>query len=460
MLCSEVLLCLFLAYWLLGQWNAEEQNLRTDVKLKFTTVARTVTDSAMKARVMGSVLKGAPDSSKTRHIILRDEQILQSMPEPDAVLKPTVFVHRSIYSNGRDSIMIEDDRDTTVERLLAGVQELVSTLMPDSLKNAFAARDTARIRMLFQQSLAADGQHFRFVWDGNERPGTFRVRGDGINRHYAVAVTGYQSYLIQKLLPQLIFALGLILISSFAFLLAWRSLQRERRLSLMKNSLVSNMSHELKTPVSTVKVALEALTEEEVLEDRDTVREYVRMANSELKRLELLVNSTLHNSLLESGKLSMQCAPIDLEQLTSEIVSSLQLRVQAQRSNITLAFAPGDYSIMGDRLHLQGVIQNVLDNALKYGGEGVQISITGSSNSKEVRLAIADNGPGIPKEYHRRVFEQFFRVPTGDIHEVKGYGLGLNYAAEVMRQHGGSISVSAADHSGALFTLIFPRTTA
>jgi two-component system phosphate regulon sensor histidine kinase PhoR len=304
--------------------------------------------------------------------------------------------------------------------------------------------------------------HFAVSWvppATSERGNAILLRGTGMSRLHTVEVTGYRSFLLRRILSQFLFALTLVAITTLAFLLALWSLRRERRLSLMRSSLVSNMSHELKTPVTTVKVALEALGDDDVLRDRHTVREYVSIANQELQRLELLVNQTLHTSLMESGKLPIQRTSIDLQLLTIELVNSLQPRIEKQSARVQLSFEDGDYSIDADKLHVQGVLLNIMDNALKYGGDGVIIQVIGKSDDKSVSISVSDNGPGIPKVYQQRVFEKFFRVPAGDLHNVKGYGLGLSYAAEVMRLHGGTIRLDMRTQSGCTFTIEFPKKT-
>jgi two-component system phosphate regulon sensor histidine kinase PhoR len=171
----------------------------------------------------------------------------------------------------------------------------------------------------------------------------------------------------------------------------------------------------------------------------------------------MLVNQTLHTSLMESGKLPIQRTLIDFQALTVELIGSLQPRIEKHHAHIKLVFEEGDYSIDVDRLHVQGVLLNIIDNALKYGGDGVCILVNGKSDHEAVCIAISDNGPGIPEAYMSRVFEKFFRVPAGNLHDVKGYGLGLSYAAEVMHLHGGSIDLKASNGGGCTFLLQFPK---
>lgn len=456
MLCSEVLLCAFLATWLMAQWRNEDENLRKDLRLKFIGVTGQATDSLIKSNLSKSRRIGDPG---TALIIEQRDSPLRAQPLQQE--HHAVVVHKQVWSNGPDSLTVQEDPDT-MANIFDGIQTILATLLPDSVQRQLAVQDTSLIRSMFIKALAADKMHFTVHWmppGASERNGSILLRGNGMNRLHVVEVTSYISFLLRRILSQILFALTLIAITSLAFLLALRSLRRERRLSVMRSSLVSNMSHELKTPVTTVKVALEALTDEAVLQDVNTVREYVSIANQELQRLEMLVNQTLHTSLMESGKLPIQRAPINLKVLTNELVNTLHPRVVKQQAQIELSFNNGDYTIQADRLHVQGVLLNIIDNALKYGGAAVRIRVRGESSRKAVCISISDSGPGIPQAYQSRVFEKFFRVPAGDLHDVKGYGLGLSYAAEVMRLHGGTILLSEAEGGGCTFLLQFPKET-
>lgn len=457
MLCSEGLLCAFLATWLIGQWRNEEDNLRKDLRQRFVITTRQVTDSIIKARLMKPLTDAGVTPAAGTSLTITDEA--EGMPI-GVPLKPAVFVRKSIWSNGRDSIVAQEEDSASVMQVLEGVQVLVNSIFPDSVQRQLNLGDTASVRRRFAQDLAKEGRHFRLRWMKRgdfEESGAIVLSGEGANSLKRISLTGYRPFLFQKILPEMLFALMLVSITAFAFFLAMRSLSKERRLSLMRSSLVSNMSHELKTPVTTVKVALEAMGDDAVLQDRTIVREYVAIASQELQRLELLIDQTLHTSLLETGKLSIQRTREDLRSLTETLSLSLSLRFEKQQARIGQSFEGTDFCVAADKLHVQGVLLNLLDNALKYGGTGVCISISGITRTTGIELSVSDNGPGIPKAYHSRVFEKFFRVPSGNIHNVKGYGLGLSYAAEVMRLHGGSISVSNNDTGGSTFTLHFPK---
>lgn len=454
MLCSEGLLVAFLITWLIAQWRNEDENLRKDLQLRFISATRTATDSLIKTSLRRSpVFSAASDS-----LLVQENHSFEKTNVPVTV-PAQIYIHKQTWSNGRDSVVIRD-APNGLPNMMEGIESILTVFLPDSIRKIMATHDTSLIQRLFVRSIAADQMRFAVKWKLPGEPETGRgifLRGNGINQLQVINVTGYSPFLLRKILPQILFALVLVLISTIAFWLALRSLQRERRLSIMRSNLVSNMSHELKTPVTTVKVALEALGDEEVLRDRDTVREYVSIANQEMQRLEMLVNQTLHTTLLEAGRLPVHKSSFDLKAMADAVVSSLQPRLEKQNAQIESSFGNGDFTLIADKLHVQGVLLNILDNALKYGGDSVQIRLHGLDKGDFIMLEISDNGLGIPKAYALRVFEKFFRVPSGNVHDVKGYGLGLSYASEVMRLHGGSIELRNNEDSGCTFILQFPK---
>jgi K+-sensing histidine kinase KdpD len=179
------------------------------------------------------------------------------------------------------------------------------------------------------------------------------------------------------------------------------------------------------------------------------------MATAEMDRLELLATRVLNTSLLETGNIYLQQESYELDKLVQEVIQSMQLRVKQFGASLSYKTTGNNFRIPMDKLHMQGVLVNLIDNSLKYGDKPVHIDIQLSELNGSVRLELIDNGPGIPEEYKERIFEKFFRVPTGNRHNIKGHGLGLSYAAQVMRQHSGNISVNNVATGGCMFTLTF-----
>jgi two-component system phosphate regulon sensor histidine kinase PhoR len=179
------------------------------------------------------------------------------------------------------------------------------------------------------------------------------------------------------------------------------------------------------------------------------------MASSEMDRLELLATRVLNTSLLDAGKIYLQQETHDLKTIVEDILQNMQLRFRQHQAKVSLTATGNSFLVNIDKLHVQGVLVNLLDNSLKYKMAPVNININLTENNGAVQLALSDNGPGIPEEYKEKVFEKFFRVPTGNRHNTKGHGLGLSYAAQVMRLHNGNIQVNNIAEGGCMFTLTF-----
>jgi K+-sensing histidine kinase KdpD len=161
----------------------------------------------------------------------------------------------------------------------------------------------------------------------------------------------------------------------------------------------------------------------------------------------------LNTALFDAGKIYLNLEQYDLKKLVNEVVQNMQLRIANQGARVSIETKGDNFEVAIDKLHMQGVLVNLIDNSLKYAVGHANIQITLEEKKGSIQLALSDNGPGIPEEYVEKVFEKFFRVPTGNRHSTRGYGLGLSYAAQVMRQHNGNISVNNLTTGGCMFTL-------
>jgi two-component system, OmpR family, phosphate regulon sensor histidine kinase PhoR len=260
-------------------------------------------------------------------------------------------------------------------------------------------------------------------------------------------------------------ALGLFLLgfTAMAFVVLYRNLQQQQRLAQYKNDFISNMTHELKTPISTIKVAVEALRHFDALNDPKRTREYLEISALELQRLSMLVDKVLKLSQFENKEIELHLTVFDLRELAAEVIAEMRLPfekagavVQLTAGQAGVAEGDGRFDIRGDRAHLRSVISNLLDNALKYSKEAPVITVQVGWEEGMVLLAVTDNGIGIPATYQDRVFDKFFRVPSGDHHNIKGYGLGLNYVHDIVHIHKGIIGVDSKEGNGSTFTIKLP----
>lgn len=325
----------------------------------------------------------------------------------------------------------------------------------------------ARVDSAFKKELAKNGIHIGFNTivrkdDSTHKKDTAsadRLRTDLatvgiINQHWYQAVfDSPATYLLKKISPQILFSLFLIAFTTVTFIFLYRNLAAQRRLSEMKNDLISNITHELKTPIATVSVAVEALRNFGGLERPERTKEYLDISAGELQRLGMLVDKVLKLSMFENQEIALQKESFDLLQLIEEVMASMKLQFEKQHAVTSLETTGDNFMIDADRLHITSVIYNLLDNALKYSKADPRIDVKLIRHADYFELRISDNGVGISPEYQRKIFDQFFRVPNGDRHNIKGYGLGLSYVNHIVRQHMGFIEVESTPGKGSTFII-------
>ncbi|MEO5682835.1 MAG: HAMP domain-containing sensor histidine kinase [Chitinophagaceae bacterium] len=275
-------------------------------------------------------------------------------------------------------------------------------------------------------------------------------------RTYQLDFNNSNWYLLKQMWQPILISLLLVGVTIASFLLLYRNLIRQQKLTQQKNDFISNITHELKTPIATVSVAIEALKNFNALHDPKRTREYLDISGNELQRLGLLVDKVLKLSLYENKEISLQKENFDLAALAAEVAASMKLQFDKQHAIVTVTTAGDQFVIEADRLHMTSVIYNLLDNALKYSKETPVIAIHIADCSKFVSLSVTDNGIGIAAEYNRKIFEQFFRVPDGNRHNTKGYGLGLSYVHHIVQRHQGFIEVKGKPGEGSTFTVHLP----
>jgi two-component system, OmpR family, phosphate regulon sensor histidine kinase PhoR len=273
---------------------------------------------------------------------------------------------------------------------------------------------------------------------------------------YELTLNKTMPYLLKQIAQPILFSLLLLGLTVLSFSLLYRNMQKQKMLAAQKNEFISNITHELKTPIATVGVAIEALKNFNAIDNPQRTKEYLDISQNELQRLSLLVDKVLKLSMFENKELDLKKEPVHMAQLVNEVVDSLKLQFD-KKGAVMAVTTNGNTTIQGDRLHLLSVVFNLLDNALKYSDDKLVVTVHTEGNEKEVILAVTDNGIGIPAEYRDKIFEKFFRVPHGDTHNAKGYGLGLSYVSQVIKKHNGTIRVKSEQEEGTTFIITLPK---
>ena len=265
-----------------------------------------------------------------------------------------------------------------------------------------------------------------------------------------------KQFLLTDLLSMLFISIVLIIVIVYAFSYTITTLLKQRRLSEMKNDFINNMTHEFKTPISTISLACETLTDQDIPKSEEFIGSYIGMIRDEANRLSLLSEKILQTAVIEKGQLKMQVASVDFHAVIREVVKNLLIQVEIKDGEIQSDLNASQYILEGDRVHLTNLVYNLLDNANKYSPRKPLIRITTENSGNGILMKISDNGIGIPKADMKKIFQKLYRVHTGDIHDVKGFGLGLNYVKAIVEEHRGWITVDSEINAGSTFSVFLP----
>ena len=253
--------------------------------------------------------------------------------------------------------------------------------------------------------------------------------------------------------PVLIVSMVLILIILGTFIYSIRVIQNQKKNTRIKTDFINNMTHELKTPIATIGLACEALTDKNIKLDNTSQNRFLKTIKSENERLGKLVENVLESSVSVKASPELKLEVFNIEEVIKKAIKSIQLSYNTRNGKIKTDFLAQNKIIEADKLHITNVIHNLLDNSLKYSSKSPLVTISTRDVIGGLIIRIKDNGIGIAKDNHKRIFEKLFRVPTGDLHNVKGFGLGLSYVKSIIDLHKGKIMVESKLGNGSTFTV-------
>ena len=246
----------------------------------------------------------------------------------------------------------------------------------------------------------------------------------------------------------------LLIIGGFYYTI--NTILQQKKLSEIKNDFINNMTHELKTPISTISLACEALADPDMQKSDNSRNKFVGMIKEENKRLGVLVENVLKTAVLDQGKMKFKLEEIDIHHLIEKVLKSFELQLNTASGSIERKLHAQNNIVKGDKIHLTNVFYNLVDNAIKYTNSKPEITIRTVDDDEALKIEIIDNGIGISKENQKKIFDQLYRVPKGNLHDVKGFGLGLHYVKVIAEKHLGKIFVESTLGKGSTFTILLP----
>lgn len=332
---------------------------------------------------------------------------------------------------------------------------MLDTLLRDELQNM-------GIRLPFQYAVEDKGQVVLTSVNDPLLFDSYKIRlfpGDSFRNHQFlyVAFPERENFIYKNLIGLFAISTILVMLVGGIFYYSANSLISERRLAKVKNDFINNMTHELKTPVSSISLALEVIRDRDVAKTEEKTNRYLGIIGEENQRLASQIDKVLQMARLEQKQIALNYEELDLHDLLQSVIANMEVQLTQERVHFSLVPEAGETRVKGDRVHLTNIFYNLLDNALKYSKETVHLKIqTSNSGDQRIRIDITDDGIGIPPSEAGRVFEKFYRVSTGDLHDVKGFGLGLSYVKSMVEMHQGSVHLKSVPGEGSVFSIYLP----
>lgn len=273
-----------------------------------------------------------------------------------------------------------------------------------------------------------------------------------------VVVPVIKNLVYQSLLGRIILSISFTLIILAAFYLTVRTMLRQKKLGEIKNDFINNMTHEFKTPIATISLAVDAMRNEKVIQDRDKLGYFSGIIKEENQRMNRQVETILRASQLDKQEVDLNLKPLHVHDVIRDVVENFTLQLDDKKGRVELQLNAQNDLINADEIHFSNLVNNLVDNAVKYAKENTPpvIKLSTQSNSKYFTLRIEDNGIGMNKDSVKRIFEKFYRAHTGNVHNVKGFGLGLSYVKTMVEAHHGDIKAESTLGKGSIFTLDVP----
>ncbi|MDH4470993.1 MAG: HAMP domain-containing sensor histidine kinase [Fluviicola sp.] len=489
---SGLLLTAFVVQWLYTQQRSLNAEIQKDVKADTRKTGDQLLDSLVSQFIGNDFStvtieefngpKSQEKRSSTRKIItgdtvksetLIDVQINNQEIDTEFLQQKTKIIQQgkpgdsspmvTMHTQKKEKIISKSKQD-----LLTHGLSLVVERMSSNASYSFNSDmlDTNVFKKLLAENWQHKGLEYRFyctpssLAEKKNLPKSVVYTGiPVIGKSIGIELTNRNYYVFSTLFPQILFAFILLSITAGAFVVAYRSYRKQVRINELRTHFINNISHELKTPVSTVRVALEALQNYNRKNDPKVMDEYLELMSMEVTRLDKLVHQVLVNGQLELKKNFLNREKTDVVALINQVIQNYEWKIVEAGAKVVFLKPDAPLFLYVDPIHLHGVMGNLLENALNYAVPNPEIEIRIQQTETTVRIEVADNGPGIDKAYLDQLFTQFFRVPSGNTHNVKGYGLGLSYCKQIMLQHGGDITVSNLTGGGCIFQLTFPTQT-
>lgn len=390
---------------------------------------------------------------------LRHQQQIQDLEHAETQIKESLYRtylmrsgHIGYYNEETKQYLLQE---FTVQRIPAEeIAEFIETaLRRYNIKTPY---EFAIINIFQMPIVKSDGYDNRS--DGMVRKILLTPPSENASHHETLYITIEEdnNFLHNRMGWYLTGSILFTLIIISAFYLTVRTMFKQKKLSEVKSDFINNMTHELKTPLATISLAIDALTNEKVIHDTEKIRYYSGMIKDENKRMNKQVEKILQSARIEKQDIKLNLKTLNAHQIITKVADNVLIQVLDKGGKLDVQTNAEEFMIKADEVHFSNVVFNLLDNAIKYSKENLQIDIITKNAGGMFVLKVKDNGIGMNKETQSRVFEKFYRAHTGNIHNVKGFGLGLSYVKAIVDAHNGKIKLDSTPGKGSTFSIYFP----
>jgi two-component system, OmpR family, phosphate regulon sensor histidine kinase PhoR len=412
-------------------------------------------------------------------VMLREEQIKHSVEEAAKVVAGQLAEHKGSYAAGGNTKrgLLTDEFILDFSKPLNIGQRVDMEEVRKKFIKAFLANDLKDIR--FEFGIAAFDNNDNTVFE--KVTSNFMVSFEDTIHNYTkyvglealsgtagenlstsevlvVVIPDIKSFVYRSLQWRIATSIAFTIIILAAFSLTVRTMLRQKKLAKIKNDFINNMTHEFKTPIATISLAVDAMRNEKVLEDREKISYFNGIIKEENQRMNRQVETILKASQLEKQEVDLNLKPVHIHEIIKDVVDNFALQLEDRKGKVEMTLDAQNDTIEADEVHLSNLVNNLVDNALKYSKENTPpvVKVSTHSNGKKFSLRIEDNGIGMNRDTLKKIFERFYRAHTGNIHNVKGFGLGLSYVKTMVEAHDGDIKAESILGKGSTFTVDLP----
>ncbi|MGB0888584.1 MAG: sensor histidine kinase [Vicingaceae bacterium] len=284
---------------------------------------------------------------------------------------------------------------------------------------------------------------------------SYNMKWDKDGHYFGIFFPSKKAYILSEM-SIWAFSSSIILLIIIFFGYTINVILKQKKLSEIKNDFINNITHEFKTPISTISLSSEVLLNPNIINEPERLKNYANIIKEENSRLKNQVDKVLQLATLDKSKLKMEDENINLHELLQNAIKSFGLIIKEKNGKILSHLNAEKFMFFGDKIHITNTLHNLIDNAIKYSAENPEITIATNSHKNYIEISVKDNGIGIPTDAQKHIFDKFYRTPTGNVHDIKGFGLGLNYVKTIVEAYDGSVKLISKENEGSTFVIKLP----